>query len=109
MNAQLIQPAAQASAQASIATERAPALQLERLVKSFDARPVLRGLSYALPAGRTLVIFGPNGAGKTTLLRTLATLARPTAGCALVAGLDVVADAGDVRRIVGYVGHQPHA
>ena len=105
MNAQMLQPAAQSGA----ATTQTPAIALERLVKSFDARPVLRGLTYALPAGRTLVIFGPNGAGKTTLLRTLATLARPSAGRALVAGLDVVADAGEVRRLVGYVGHQPHA
>ncbi|MGH2501843.1 MAG: heme ABC exporter ATP-binding protein CcmA [Ktedonobacterales bacterium] len=106
MNAQMLQPAAQPH---TAATTPTPAIALERLVKSFDARPVLRGLSYALPAGRTLVIFGPNGAGKTTLLRTLATLARPTAGRALVAGLDVVVDAGEVRRLVGYVGHQPHA
>ena len=106
MSAQMLQPAAQPHTAAATPT---PAIALERLVKSFDVRPVLRGLSYTLPAGRTLVIFGPNGAGKTTLLRTLATLARPTAGRALVAGLDVVADAGEARRIVGYVGHQPHA
>ena len=86
----------------------AEGMRLERLVKAFDARPVLRGLTYALPAGRTLVIFGPNGAGKTTLLRTLATLARPTAGRAWVAGCDVAEEASAARRRVGYVGHQPH-
>jgi heme ABC exporter ATP-binding subunit CcmA len=108
MSAQTLRPAAPAESQA-VATLPPDALRLERLVKSFDARPILRGLSYTLPAGRTLVIFGPNGAGKTTLLRTLATLARPTSGRALVAGLDVIDDANAVRRQVGYVGHQPHA
>ncbi len=109
MSAQSLRPAASVESQAAIQAPHAEAIRLERLVKAFDARPILRGLNYALPAGRTLVIFGPNGAGKTTLLRTLATLARPTSGRALVAGLDIVADAADVRRVVGYVGHQPHA
>ncbi|HZC05755.1 MAG TPA: heme ABC exporter ATP-binding protein CcmA [Ktedonobacterales bacterium] len=109
MSAQTLRSAASAEPQATaMSMPPTDAIQLERLVKSFDARPILRGLSYALPAGRTLVIFGPNGAGKTTLLRTLATLARPTSGRALIAGLDVIADAHEVRRVVGYVGHQPH-
>jgi ABC-type multidrug transport system ATPase subunit len=38
----------------------------------------------------------------------LATLAKPTSGTASIAGFDVVRDASQVRRMVGYVGHQPH-
>ena len=106
MSAQMLQPTV---ATLPAATPQVNAIQLDRLIKAFDARPILRGLTYALPAGRTLVIFGPNGAGKTTLLRTLATLARPTGGSAFVAGFDVIADAHEVRQRVGYVGHQPHA
>ena len=87
MSAQMLRPTARAE---SLAAATIPdGVRLERLIKSFDARPILRGLTYALPAGRTLVIFGPNGAGKTTLLRTLATLARPTTGRAWVAGYEV--------------------
>ncbi len=99
---------ADARALAPAMTPLAEAIRLDALVKSFDARPVLRGLTYTLPAGRTLVIFGPNGAGKTTLLRTLATLARPSSGHAWVAGYDVSEEAHEARRRVGYVGHQPH-
>jgi oleandomycin transport system ATP-binding protein len=47
---------------------------------------------------------GPNGAGKTTAVRILATLLRPDAGRAWVAGLDVVRDAGRVRRMIGLTG-----
>ena len=107
MSAQTLHPAMRA---VPLAPEtQAESIRLVGLVKSFEVRPILRGLTYALPAGRTLVIFGPNGAGKTTLLRTLATLARPSAGSAFVAGYDVIDDAHEVRRHVGYVGHQPHA
>ena len=40
--------------------------------------------------GSVCALLGPNGAGKTTAIRTLATLARPDAGRASVAGYDVV-------------------
>jgi heme exporter protein A len=83
------------------------ALAVERLEKSYEMRPVLRGVSFTLPAGRTLALLGPNGAGKTTLLRILATLTKPSGGAACVAGLDVRRDANAVRRLVGYVGHAP--
>ena len=42
--------------------------------------PVLSGVSFALDAGRALVLRGPNGAGKTTLLRTIAGLQPPLSG-----------------------------
>jgi heme ABC exporter ATP-binding subunit CcmA len=79
----------------------------ERLEKYYDLRPVVRGISFALPAGQTLALLGANGAGKTTLLRLLATLIKPTGGGATIQGLDLVRDATEVRRLVGYVGHTP--
>ena len=84
------------------------AVEVTGLGKIYDLRPVLRNVAFALPRGRTLALLGLNGAGKTTLLRILATLAKPSSGSATVAGLDVQRDAADVRRILGYVGHQPH-
>lgn len=84
------------------------AVEAVALGKLFDVRPVLRGVSFAVAAGGTLALLGPNGAGKTTLLRILATLAKSSSGQAFVAGLDVQRDADLVRRVIGYVGHQPH-
>jgi heme exporter protein A len=86
---------------------RLDAIVVERLRKEYELRPVLRGVSFALGAGRTLALLGPNGAGKTTLLRILATLARPTSGTVRLVGQDAERDAGAVRRQVGYVGHEP--
>ena len=45
-----------------------------------------------------LGVLGPNGAGKTTAVRILATLLRPDAGTARVAGHDVVHEPKAVRR-----------
>ena len=85
-----------------------PAIEVAGAGKLYGVRPVLRGVSFSMPVEQTVALFGPNGAGKTTLLRVLATLTALTTGRAAVAGLDVRADAPALRRIVGYVGHQPH-
>ncbi|HEY7021092.1 MAG TPA: heme ABC exporter ATP-binding protein CcmA [Ktedonobacterales bacterium] len=75
--------------------------------KTFEFKPVLRGVSLAVPAGATVALLGPNGAGKTTLLRILATLARPTTGEVTIDGLDLRRDAQAIRQHIGYLGHQP--
>lgn len=73
---------------------------------SYGARQVLRGLDLAVLPGECLVLFGGNGAGKTTLVRILATLLRPSSGEALIAGIDVTAEPGKVRRLIGVMTHQ---
>ncbi len=85
----------------------ANAIEAQGVTKTYELRPVLRSVSFAVPAGARAVLLGPNGAGKTTLLRILCTLAKPSAGQAAVAGFDVARDAGEVRRVTGFVGHQP--
>ena len=59
--------------------------------KAFRAKTVLDGVDLAVPAGQIVALLGPNGAGKTTLIRILATLLRPDAGTATVAGHDLLA------------------
>jgi ABC-2 type transport system ATP-binding protein len=71
------------------------------LRKRFGTTQALDGLDLCTPAGTVLGVLGPNGAGKTTAVRILTTLARPDAGWARVAGLDVVADATEVKRNIG--------
>ena len=46
---------------------------------------------------------GPNGAGKTTTLRILATLIRPSAGVAEIAGASVTRNPDHVRRVIGFM------
>jgi ABC-2 type transport system ATP-binding protein len=78
---------------------------------------VTRGLSKVYPGGLTAVddlhlsvrrgeifaLLGPNGAGKTTTVGMLTTRVRPTAGTALVDGIDVVADPAGAKAVLGVV------
>jgi ABC-2 type transport system ATP-binding protein len=63
----------------------------------------VKGISFAVQPGEVFGFLGPNGAGKTTTIRILATLLRPTAGRALLAGHDVVREPTAVRRSIGIV------
>jgi oleandomycin transport system ATP-binding protein len=80
------------------------AFQAEGLVKRYGRTTALAGINLAADEGTVLGVLGPNGAGKTTAVRILATLIRPDAGRATVAGLDVVRDAAKVRRAIGLTG-----
>ncbi|MGP9788520.1 ABC transporter ATP-binding protein [Roseinatronobacter sp. NSM] len=56
---------------------------------SYDAEPVLRGLSFAAAAGKTTAIVGPSGAGKSTVFSLLTRLADVTSGQVLLGGQDI--------------------
>jgi ABC-2 type transport system ATP-binding protein len=80
----------------------------EGLVKIYKSRKsevrALDGIDLAVPEGTVLGLLGPNGAGKTTAVRILATLLRPDAGRATVAGFDVVKQAQQIRSVIGLSG-----
>jgi len=81
-----------------------PAIVAEGLSKRFGQVRAVDGIDFEQPAGSVLGMLGPNGAGKTTTVRILTTLLAPDAGRARVAGLDVVKQAADVRRLIGLSG-----
>ncbi|AYF77018.1 ATP-binding cassette domain-containing protein [Nocardia yunnanensis] len=80
------------------------AIVVEAVEKSFGPVKALRGISFRAPVGCVLGVLGPNGAGKTTTVSVLSTLVRPDAGCALVAGYDVVGQAEEVRASIMLTG-----
>jgi ABC-2 type transport system ATP-binding protein len=78
-------------------------LETESLTRSFKTVTAVDRLNLTIEPGEIFGLLGPNGAGKTTTIKMLTTLLPPTSGKAYVAGFDVVAQAGDVRRVIGYV------
>jgi ABC-2 type transport system ATP-binding protein len=60
-------------------------------------------VSFDIQEGELFGLLGPNGAGKTTTTKMLTTLLIPTGGTASVKGFDVVKDADQVRRRIGFI------
>ena len=60
-------------------------------------------ISFEIQEGELFGLLGPNGAGKTTTTKMLTTLLIPTSGTAAVKGFDVVKDADQVRRRIGFI------
>src|SRR3954449_9345396 len=73
---------------------------IRRRVKEIEA---VKGVSFEIEKGELFGLLGPNGAGKTTTIKMLITLLIPTSGQASVLGYDVVKDAREVRKRIGYV------
>jgi ABC-2 type transport system ATP-binding protein len=77
------------------------AIEVEHLVKRYDGRVVVDGVSFAVDAGEIFGIVGPNGAGKTTIVETIEGLRRPDEGRVRVLGLDPQRDAAEVYQLLG--------
>lgn len=80
-----------------------PAVQTNGLTRTYGAMTALSALDLVVQRGDLFGFIGSNGAGKTTTLRILATFLVPSAGKAHVLGHDVVENADQVRRMIGYM------
>ncbi len=90
----------------------APDLQVSEGVVRFEnvdfgyeaARPILRGLSFEIPAGRKVAVVGPSGAGKSTLARLLFRFYDVDAGRITIDGQDIrQVTQASLRRAIGIV------
>jgi ABC-2 type transport system ATP-binding protein len=78
-------------------------LATEGLTRRFGDLVAVDALTLSVEAGEVFGLLGPNGAGKSTVIKMLTTLLPPTVGTAQVAGFDIVRQAAEVRRVIGYV------
>ena len=83
-----------------------PAIDVRGLTRRFGQFVAVDNLSFAVVPGEILGFLGANGAGKSTTIRMLCGLLRPTAGTALVGGIDVGADPEAVKRRIGYMSQK---
>ena len=80
-----------------------PVVVIKNLTKRYGTLTAVDNVSLTIDRGRILGFIGPNGAGKTTLIKILVGLARPTSGTAFISGVDCVANARRIKRMVGYM------
>jgi ABC-2 type transport system ATP-binding protein len=78
-------------------------IEVRNLVKHYDGKEALRGISFTVRPGEATGYLGPNGAGKSTTVKILTGLLRPTDGQALICGHDVSQAPLEAKRRVGYV------
>ncbi len=65
-------------------------IRFENVTFGYDSRqPILRGISFSIPAGRRVALVGASGAGKSTLASLMLRLYDPQQGRILVDGIDV--------------------
>lgn len=78
-----------------------PIITVDQLVKTYDGKNVVDGVSFEVKKGEIFGILGPNGAGKTTTLEMLEALRPIDGGVATIDGIDVAKKPKDVKNIIG--------
>jgi len=78
-------------------------IRAEHLHKNFGGTVAVSDVSFEVARGEVIGFLGPNGAGKSTTLRMVTGVFPPTSGHASIAGHDVVREAIQARRSLGYL------
>jgi ABC-2 type transport system ATP-binding protein len=84
-----------------------PSLRLDAVSKAYGATLALDRVSLLVDGPVCLGVLGPNGAGKTTMLKVITNISRPTAGVALVNGINVAENPQKALSSVGSLIEQP--
>lgn len=78
-------------------------VKLEGLIKKYDNKPVVDGLTLEIKEGEIFGLLGPNGAGKSTTMNMICSLLKPTAGNIELFGMDVKKDSKKIKPLIGYI------
>lgn len=82
-------------------------VQVKNLVKTYDGKNVVDGVSFEVGKGEIFGILGPNGAGKTTTLEMIETLRSIDGGSATINGVDVAKHPDKIKRLIGVQPQTP--
>jgi len=82
-------------------------IKINNLSKRYGPKEAVKGISFEVKKGEIVGFLGPNGAGKSTTMNILTGYLSASGGSATIAGYDVLDDALEARRHVGYLPEQP--
>ena len=78
-------------------------IELEQLTKEYGKIRAVEALSFRIETNEIFGLLGPNGAGKSTTIKILTTLVKPTAGRALLDGIDVTGQPLEIKKRIAVV------
>ena len=84
----------------------APAIEVQGLTKRFGEVTAVDAITFSVRPDEIFGFLGPNGAGKTTTIKMLNGILRPTAGAGRVGGYDILRQAGEIKRHIGYMSQR---
>jgi ABC-2 type transport system ATP-binding protein len=76
-------------------------IEVDGLVKRYNGRAVVDGVTFRVEKGEVFGILGPNGAGKTTIVESIEGLRKPDLGRIRVLGLDPATDGAEIHQRLG--------
>ena len=82
-------------------------IRCEKLTKSYQGFPALKGISFSIEGPGCYGFIGSNGSGKTTAIRIMAGLAKATSGRIQIEGYDVERDQKNIAKLIGYLPQNP--
>jgi gliding motility-associated transport system ATP-binding protein len=82
-------------------------IEVDHISKRYGTKDAVIDISFEVKDGEILGFLGPNAAGKTTTMRILTGYIPPTAGTARIAGLDILTQSLETRRLIGYLPENP--
>ncbi len=80
-------------------------LTAENLYFAVGERPIIKGISFRMPAGQSLAIIGPSAAGKSTLCKLLLNIWQPTSGKVRIDRADMAS--WDSEKLGPFLGYLP--
>ena len=81
-------------------------ISVNHLEKKFGKFTAVDKISFSVRKGEIFGFLGSNGSGKSTTIRMLCGIITPTSGGGTVAGHDIVTEAEEIKKSIGYMSQK---
>lgn len=82
-------------------------IEVQHLTKRYGNHTAVSDLSFTIEKGQIYGFLGPNGAGKSTTMNIMAGCLAATSGQVQIGGFDIFEEAGQAKKLIGYLPEQP--